>query len=175
MIEPLPLLGHVPAPEENADSFEGNAALKAIYYSASTPELVFADDSGLEVNALDGAPGVRSARYASADATDEANNELLLRNLGSAAERTARFVCVIALARAGEMLRTFRGTVEGEILRKPRGGNGFGYDPLFYYPPIGCSFAELTPEQKFAVSHRGNALRALLQSLAQEHCKPHLT
>jgi XTP/dITP diphosphohydrolase len=172
-IEPLPKLGYVPAPEENAESFEENACIKAIYYSAFTPELVFAEDSGLEVNALGGAPGVPSARYASPDATDEANNELLMRNLATATERTARFVCVIALARAGEVLQTFRGTVDGEILRTPRGASGFGYDPLFYYPPLGCSFAELTPEHKFAVSHRGNALRALVQSLAQENFKSH--
>ena len=173
VIEPLPQLGVVPAPEENAESFEGNAESKAIYYSAFTPELVFADDSGLEVDALGGAPGVRSARYAGPDATDEANNKLLLRSLGSATERAARFVCVIALARRGEVLQTFRGAVEGEILHSPRGANGFGYDPLFYYPPFDCSFAELAPEQKFAVSHRGNALRALFASLTQENFQTH--
>jgi XTP/dITP diphosphohydrolase len=173
VIEPLPQLGHVAAPEETADSFEENARAKAIYYSAFTPELVFADDSGLEVDALGGAPGVISARYAGLGATDEANNALLLRNLGSATQRTARFVCVIALARAGEVLQTFRGTVEGEILETPRGVNGFGYDPLFYYPPLGCSFAELAPEEKFAVSHRGNALRALLKFLTQENFEVH--
>jgi XTP/dITP diphosphohydrolase len=173
VIEPLPQLGQVPEPNESGTSFEENACAKAIYYSAFTPELVFADDSGLEVDALGGAPGVLSARYAGPDATDQGNNALLLRNLRSTTQRTARFVCVIALARAGEVLQTFRGTVEGEILRAPRGVNGFGYDPLFYYPPLGCSFAELAPEQKFAVSHRGNALRGLVKSLAQENFKPH--
>lgn len=173
VIEPLPQLGHVPAPEETADTFEENARAKAIYYSEFTPELVFADDSGLEVDALGGAPGVISARYAGLNATDEANNALLLRNLASTTPRTARFVCVIALARAGEVLQTFRGTVEGEILRMPSGENGFGYDPLFYYPPLGCSFAELAPEEKFAVSHRGNALRALLRFLTQENFEVH--
>lgn len=168
VIEALPQLGRVPAPEESGASFEENAQAKAIYYSAFTPELVFADDSGLEVEALDHAPGVFSARYAGADATDDANNALLLRNLAAVTQRSARFVCVIALARERQVLRTFRGAVEGEILRKPRGRNGFGYDPLFYYPPLGRSFAELTPEQKFEVSHRGKALRALFQYLGQK-------
>jgi XTP/dITP diphosphohydrolase len=168
VIEPLPRLGRIPTPEENAESFEENARTKAIYYSAFTSELVFADDSGLEVNALDGAPGVRSARYAGQDATDDENNALLLRNLASTPQRTARFVCVIALARSGRMIQTFHGAVEGEILWTPQGANGFGYDPLFYYPPLGCSFAELAPEQKFAVSHRGKAFRSLLEWLPQE-------
>ncbi len=172
-IEPLAILGSVPAPEENGATFEENARIKAIYYSGFTQESVFADDSGLEVDALSGAPGVISARYAGPDATDEANNALLLRNLESIAQRTGRFVCVIALARQGKVLQTFRGAVEGEILRAARGANGFGYDPLFYYPPFACSFAELAPEQKFAVSHRGIAVRSMLDSLSQENLHPH--
>ena len=172
-IEPLPILRTVPPPVENGTTFEENARIKAIYYSAFTQQLVFADDSGLEVDALGGAPGAISARYAGPHATDEANNALLLRNLESIAQRSGRFVCVIALARQGKVLQTFHGAVEGEILRAPRGTNGFGYDPLFYYPPFACSFAELAPEQKFAVSHRGIALRNLLNFLSQENLRPH--
>src|SRR6185437_9326233 len=136
------------------------------YYSGFTSELVFADDSGLEVDALDGAPGVYSARYAGPNATDADNNELLLQRLKPAGNRSARFVCVIAVARAGRILETFRGTVEGCILYQPRGDGGFGYDPLFFYPPFGQTLAEATPETKFSVSHRGKALRAMMQWLA---------
>jgi XTP/dITP diphosphohydrolase len=120
----------------------------------------------LEVDRLAGEPGAYSARYAGPHATDQANNELLLRKLGDAPERSARFVCVIALAEGGEVRQTFRGTVEGEILHAPRGPGGFGYDPLFYYPPFGCSFGEVDGPKKFDVSHRGKALRALLKTLA---------
>jgi XTP/dITP diphosphohydrolase len=165
-IEPLPELRRIPAPAEDGATFEENARLKAAYYSAFTREPVFADDSGIEVDALGGAPGVYSARYAGVGAADAQNNALLLRNLEDATNRTARFVCAIALARDGQVLETLRGSVEGEILHAPRGEGGFGYDPLFFYPPRACSFAELSAQEKFAVSHRGNALRALLHSRA---------
>jgi XTP/dITP diphosphohydrolase len=171
-IEPLPGLSAIQAPEETGSTFEENARLKARYYSRFTPELVFADDSGIEVDALRGAPGVRSARYAGPSATDAENNSLLLRNLETASDRCARFICVITLARAGVVLGTFGGVVEGEILRAPRGFGGFGYDPLFFYSPFGCAFAELTPEKKFSVSHRGKALRALCEFLSQEKLQP---
>ena len=164
-IAPLPNLKSITSPEETGSSFEENASLKAIYYSRFTPEIVLADDSGLEVDALDGAPGVFSARYSGPDATDEDNNNTLLHNLGGTTTRSARFVCVIALARAGEILTTTRGAVEGEILHTPQGANGFGYDPLFFYPPLGRSFAELTSDEKLLVSHRGKALRALIEKL----------
>jgi XTP/dITP diphosphohydrolase len=160
-ISPLPGLENIRPPEETGRTFEENATLKAVYYSHFTPEIVLADDSGLEVDVLGGAPGVRSARYSGPNATDEDNNNLLLHNLGSTTARSARFVCVVALARAGEILGTARGTVEGEILRTPRGANGFGYDPLFFYPPLNRSFAELTPDEKLSISHRGKALRTL--------------
>lgn len=172
LIEPLPHLGPIPVPEETGATFDENARLKAVYYSAFTPELVFADDSGLEVDALAGAPGVHSARYAGPHATDAENNALLLQNLANLTRRSARFVCVLAVARQGQVLQTFRGIVEGEILPAPRGDGGFGYDPLFFYPPFGCSLAEIAPEQKFAVSHRGNALRALSAWLSQEKLQP---
>jgi XTP/dITP diphosphohydrolase len=165
-VEPLPGLKSIEAPEETGDTFEANAVLKAEYYSRLAPGPLFADDSGLEVDALGGEPGVLSARYAGPAATDEDNNRLLLRNLEPHAGRTGRFVCVIALAQNGNVIKTFRGTVEGEILREARGPGGFGYDPLFYYPPFGCSFGEVEGERKFAVSHRGNALRLLLDHLS---------
>lgn len=165
-IEPLPgLHGEILPPEENGTTFEENACAKAIYYSGFTPECVLADDSGLEVDALHGAPGVYSARYAGSAASDEDNNNLLLRDLGNESHREARFVCVLAVARGGRLLMTAHGVVEGEILPAPRGCGGFGYDPLFFYAPLERSFAELTPEEKFAVSHRGNALRTLFERL----------
>jgi XTP/dITP diphosphohydrolase len=161
----LPGLGDIDPPEETGDTFESNAAQKAIYYSRFTSELVFVDDSGLSVDALGGAPGVYSARYAGPEADDEANNRLLLERMRGVSGRTARFVCVIALARRGESIRTFRAEVEGRLLEEPRGSNGFGYDPLFYYPPFGCGFGEVDRERKQSVSHRGQALRALLTYL----------
>jgi XTP/dITP diphosphohydrolase len=164
-IEPLAELKSIPAPEENGATFEENARLKASYYSRFAPGPLCADDSGLAVDALGGEPGVYSARYAGPHATDQANNRLLLERLGDERNRTARFVCVIALAEGGEVRQTFRGEVEGEILREARGPGGFGYDPLFYYPPFGRSFGEVDGPEKFEVSHRGKALRALLKSL----------
>jgi XTP/dITP diphosphohydrolase len=163
-VAPLADMKSIAAPEENGATFEENARIKAAYYSRLEAGPLFADDSGLEVEALGGAPGVLSARYAGG-AGDEANNRLLLDRLGDNPHRTARFVCVIALAEAGVVRATFRGTVEGEILHQARGPAGFGYDPLFCYPPFGCSFGEVDGENKFAVSHRGNALRLMLESL----------
>lgn len=166
-IEPLPGLPEIAAPVENGASFEENASLKAKSYSVLTEELVLADDSGLEVSALHGAPGIYSARYAGPNATDAANNDLLLCRLENQEDREARFVCSVALARAGHVLTTMRGSVEGEILKQPRGDRGFGYDPLFFYPPLGRTFAEVTQHEKFAVSHRGQALRKLFTLIAQ--------
>ncbi len=165
-VEPLPGLKSIEAPEETGATFEENAALKAAYYSRFAPGLLFADDSGLEVDALGGEPGVLSARYAGG-LGDDANNALVLERLGDRSDRTARFVCVIAVAEAGVVKATFRGTVEGEILREVRGGGGFGYDPMFYYPPFGCSFGEVDGERKFGVSHRGAASRAMLGWLGE--------
>jgi len=165
-IESLPDLKSIPAPEEVGQTFEDNAALKARYYSRFTGDLVFADDSGLAVEALDGAPGLHSARFAGIDATADANNKLLLDRLGEETHRTASFICVITLARSGSTLKTFRGEVTGEILTAARGAGGFGYDSLFFYPPLGKSFAEISAEEKFSASHRGLALRQLLDYLA---------
>jgi XTP/dITP diphosphohydrolase len=128
---------------------------------------VFADDSGIAVDALGGAPGVHSARWAGPQRDDLANNDKLLQELSGvrAEERTAHYVCVIALARAGRILTIVEGRADGIILERPRGQGGFGYDPLFFYAPLSKTFAELAPEEKFAVSHRGSAFRKLLQFL----------
>jgi XTP/dITP diphosphohydrolase len=166
-IATLPNLSSIDPVEETGETFEENAIRKAVYYSAHAPGPLFADDSGLEVDALGGEPGVRSARFAGPGATNEANNLLLLEKLRGVERRTARFVCLIALAEKGSLLATFRGVVEGEILHQARGNNGFGYDPLFFYPPFGCSFGELGGERKLLVSHRGQALRQLLAAIGR--------
>lgn len=171
-ISELPGLNQIAACEETGRTFEDNAVLKAAYYGQHAPGLLFADDSGLEVDSLGGAPGVRSARYAGAGATDDRNNRLLLTNLSGRQDRRARFVCVIALADRGNLVRTFRGSAEGEILYSPRGSGGFGYDPLFYYPPLDRSFGELSLEEKMTVSHRGKALTELFRYLAHPAAQP---
>jgi len=169
-IAPLPGLDGGPTVVEDGATFEANARKKAEHYSRyAAGELVLADDSGLMVDALAGAPGVLSARYAAApgelNSTDAANNRRLLRDMDSVseAERAARFVCVIAAARDGRTLATFQAAARGRILRLPRGSGGFGYDPLFYFPAREKTFAELTPEEKATVSHRGAAFRKFLE------------
>ena len=164
-LEPLPHLANIPPCEETGVTFEENAIQKALYYSKFCDDYLFVDDSGLELDALNGAPGVYSARYAGPHATDEANNRLLLDRTRHASNRSARFVCVVALARAGQLIRTFRGEVEGLLTPAPRGSNGFGYDPLFFYPPFGCTFGEASDEQKMSVSHRGQALEKMFAYL----------
>ncbi len=162
---PLPGLRDLPAPPENGATFEENATLKALYYSRQIDGPLLAEDSGLEVEALGGDPGVRSARYAGEGATDAENNARLLEELKGVSDRTARFVSVVVLARQGQVLRVARGTVEGQILEAPCGNEGFGYDPLFFYPAFGCAFGEVPADRKFQVSHRGNALRGLFRGL----------
>jgi XTP/dITP diphosphohydrolase len=162
-IEPVGNLRALPVPVEDGETFEQNAVKKALHYSAYAAEPVFADDSGLEVDALGGAPGVYSARFAGEGATDAANNRLLIERLQGVEDRTARFVCVIALARHGELLGVFPGSVEGRIVDEARGHNGFGYDPHFYHAPFGSTFGEAPGERKMDVSHRGQALRAMLE------------
>src|SRR2546423_14972545 len=168
---PIPTLSAIPPPAETGDSFEANARLKAEYYSHyARGELILADDSGLTVDALDGEPGVRSARYAegheyaSAQDQDEANNRLVLERTKDLPEekRGAAFVCVIAVAKDGTTLAAFQGEVRGRLLNAPRGHNGFGYDPLFFFPELGRSFAELSNEEKLSVSHRGRAFEKFL-------------
>ena len=162
VIELLPGLSDIAPPDETGSTFEENATLKAVYYGAHTGGWLFAEDSGIEVDALGGVPGVWSARFAGPHATDDDNNQKLIASLESSTDRTARYVCVIALVQGGRLERTFRRTVEGEITRAPRGTNGFGYDPYFFYSPFGCTFGEASTEQKQSVSHRGAAFRSML-------------
>jgi XTP/dITP diphosphohydrolase len=174
----IPSFSSLPLVVEDGTTFEENARKKAESYSLAAPgELVLADDSGLEVDALGGAPGVHSARYAAVEphaaesnTSDDANNARVLRELAKVdrEKRMARFVCVLAVARNGQTLSTFRGTAEGVILESGRGSNGFGYDPLFYFPQIGKTFAELSPEEKGRYSHRGVAFRAFLSWCRKE-------
>ena len=164
-IQLLPDFKSIPSPVEDGATFGDNAIIKARHYSAYLHAPIFADDSGLMVDALDGAPGVYSARYSGEGATDESNNRLLLENLHGVSDRSARFVCLIALVQRGRVLGLYSGSVEGTILEAPRGSGGFGYDPLFYYPPFGCTFGEATDEQKSTASHRGLALRNMLRAL----------
>ena len=191
-IEALPNLNQIPEPIEDATTFQGNADLKAIAYSLAAPGLlVFADDSGLEVPSLNNQPGVRSARFAddylldhpndsviSTEAqrsgetlvfrptTDARNNALLLHLMQHEPDRAARFVCNLALARDGEVLLRSEGSVDGQLLYSPRGADGFGYDPLFLVPSLNLTFAEIPREQKWRLSHRGNAFRSLLAQIA---------
>jgi len=171
-IAAIPNFSSLPLVVEDGHTFEENARKKAEQYSRYVPgEIVVADDSGLEVDALNGAPGVHSARYAAdqphladANTDDEANNARVLRELKHVPsdKRTARFVCVLAMASDGKTLQIFRGVAEGIILDTPRGTNGFGYDPLFYFPEIQKTFAELSAEDKSKYSHRGAAFRQFL-------------
>ena len=152
--------------EETGTTFEENAVLKAETLAKELNMIVIADDSGLAVDALDGAPGVYSARYAG-DHDDEANIVKVLENLAGVPEekRTARFMCALAIAGPEMDTTTVFGTCEGVILQEKRGTNGFGYDPIFFIPELGRAMAELTPEEKGAISHRGNAIRKLAQAL----------
>lgn len=156
----VPALGEV---EETGTTFEENAALKALAASAHFGGWVLADDSGLEVDALSGAPGVYSARFSGEGATDVTNRALLLEKLAGVPsnQRSARFRCVIALARGGEVLAHFSGAVEGAIIQSEKGEGGFGYDPLFVPEGFGETFAELGAETKNRLSHRGRALAGL--------------
>jgi XTP/dITP diphosphohydrolase len=177
-VRTLPGFASLPSVVEDGKTFEENARKKAEQYSFSVPgEVVIADDSGLEVDVLGGAPGVYSARYAAeaphepgANTDDDENNARVLRELEGVPpeKRTGRFVCVIVAARDGEMLGVFRGTAEGIILDHLRGTNGFGYDPMFYFPAIQKTFADLTPEEKARYSHRGAAFQKFLQWMDEQ-------
>jgi XTP/dITP diphosphohydrolase len=194
-VKALPGIESLPACIEDGRTFEENARKKALHYSAYVSGPVFADDSGICVGALREAPGVLSARFAGPHATDDENNRKLLEELrrletmqdsspaslqarledrgmalplaNQPSRRAAHYVCVIALAHCGRILCVTEGRADGVIVDEPRGTGGFGYDPYFFYPPLGKTFAELTPEGKFAVSHRGNAFRKLLDFLSQ--------
>jgi XTP/dITP diphosphohydrolase len=180
-LEAVPAIDTLPPCVEDGATFEANARQKALHYSAYVDGPVFADDSGICVDALGGAPGTLSARFAGPEADDAANNQKLLAelrrvetsgsNAGRAQEsapagRAAHYVCVIALAECGRVLTVVEGRADGIIIDTPRGSGGFGYDPYFFYPPLGRTFAELSPEEKFAVSHRGEAFRKLLDYLS---------
>lgn len=173
---PMPLLWrslaefpHIPDALETGATFAENARLKALHYSAATGLPTLADDSGLEVDYLGGAPGVHSARYAGPQQDSAANNRKLLAALAGVPpqQRTARFRCSMAFAQPGEILAESTGVLEGRIADAPRGAGGFGYDPLFVLPELNLTTAELTPQQKHAISHRGQALRAMLPLIEQ--------
>lgn len=173
-LSPLPGMAGIPPAIEDGTTFEQNARIKAEYYSRLTPgELVLAEDSGLAVDALNGAPGVHSARYAAVlqsgvasdlNSDDQANNAALIAQLKrlNRDRYAGKYISVIALARNGQILATFTGEAPGELLTVPRGTQGFGYDPLFYFPALGKTFAELPLEQKREHSHRGKAFRQFL-------------
>jgi XTP/dITP diphosphohydrolase len=180
-VQPLPGFADLPTCVEDGTTFEENARKKAIHYSQDCGDWVFADDSGICVDALGDAPGIYSARFAGPEATDKQNNEKLLADLrqlearhtqtthtrlpAGNPNRAAHYVCVIALAQAGHVLTVVEGRVDGVIIDEPRGSGGFGYDPYFFYPPLGKTLAEINPEEKSAVSHRGAAFRKLLDYL----------
>ncbi len=171
VVEALPGIEALPECVEDGDTFSANARKKALHYSRLTScftgGLVLGDDSGLEVDALGGSPGVRSRRFAGPNATDARNNAKLLDAMWDvpASKRGAQFVCVLALAQAGEVVAEFTGVARGLLLEAPRGENGFGYDPLFLDPDCNKTFAELEPEEKLERSHRGKALRAMFEWL----------
>ena len=176
-VVPVAEVHDAPAPEETRATFAENARDKALYYARATGHWCLADDSGLVVDALGGAPGVYSARYAvedlppdaSRDEIDRANNAKLLAEMKDVPEpqRTARFVCHLAMASPQSVLLEAQGRVEGRILRTPRGENGFGYDPVFFIPSCGCTAAELSPREKNRVSHRGKAVRRFVKLLEE--------
>ena len=159
----------IPEPEENGATFAENARLKALYYSRATGLASVADDSGLEIDALDKAPGVHSARWHGTDYAVKFRKIYELLGEKGASGSTARFVCSVALADKGRVAFEATGTVEGEIAPEPKGAHGFGYDPIFYYPPYGRTLAEIELEQKGAVSHRGRAFAALREYLTNHY------
>jgi XTP/dITP diphosphohydrolase len=167
----LVTLGDLPPieePEETGQTFEDNARLKALYYSARSGMTTVAEDSGLVIDGLDGEPGVRSARFLRPDASYPERFAAIFQQLAGPPEknRAARFVCALAVARDAAIIYEARGTIEGEIAREARGSGGFGYDPIFSYPPFGSTLAEVSEEAKRAVAHRGQAFRALASWLS---------
>jgi XTP/dITP diphosphohydrolase len=167
-IELLPQFGELPPFDESAPTFAENAAGKALHYSRLVTDAVIADDSGLVVPALGGAPGVHSARYVGPNVTDADRCQKLLEAMRgkTGKERWAKFVCVLALAQHGRAIAVFSASAEGLIAESPRGTRGFGYDPIFYFQELGRTYAEMSGEQKNEYSHRGRAFRKLLAFLA---------
>jgi len=173
-IELLPRFGEFPSFEESAPTFAENAAGKALHYSRFTDDAVLADDSGLVVPALGGAPGVHSARYAGPGASDADRVEKLLGEMRGKVglERHARFVCVTAVAQAGRAMAVVSDLAQGVITAEPRGAGGFGYDPVFLFAELGRTYAELTPDEKNAYSHRGKSFRKLLYVISPNNFVP---
>jgi XTP/dITP diphosphohydrolase len=173
-IELLPRFGEFPSFEESAPTFAENSVGKALHYSRFADEAVLADDSGLVVPVLDGAPGVFSARYAGPGASDADRVQKLLREMRGkeGAERRARFVCVTAVARAGRAIAVVSDLARGVITEEPRGDGGFGYDPIFLFEQLGRTYAELTPAEKNAYSHRGKSFSKLLYMLSSDGVAP---
>lgn len=173
-IEPLPRFREFPSFEESAPTFAENSAGKALHYSRFTNEAVLADDSGLVVPALGGAPGVYSARYAGPRASDAERVQKLLGEMRGkvGAERRARFVCVTAVARAGRAIAVVSDLARGVITCEPRGAGGFGYDPVFLFEELGRTYAELTSDEKNAYSHRGKCFSKLLYTIAPGDVAP---
>ena len=160
-VEPVSAHANAPPPEETGRTFAENARLKALYYGRLVPHLTVADDSGIEIDGLDGEPGVRSARFGGP--TYPEKFDLIYERLRARAAlgSPARFVCAVAVVEGGRVVFEARGTIEGRIADRPAGNAGFGYDPIFFYPPYGCTLAEVSAERKAAVSHRGQAFREL--------------
>jgi XTP/dITP diphosphohydrolase len=173
-LESIPNFDRIPAFEENAPTFAENAVGKAIHSSRFASGIVIADDSGLVVPALSGAPGVHSARYAGPDASDTDRIQKLLREMSGMEgdDRRARFVCVLAVAESGKVCGLFSACSEGEILEAPRGDHGFGYDPVFYFPTLGKTYAEISREEKNVHSHRGKAFRKAVEFLLSQQNPP---
>ena len=157
----------IPEPEETGTGFAENAVRKALHYAAATDQLTVAEDSGLEIDALDGAPGVHSARFNGATYPEKFQRIYQQLQARGAAGSSARFVCALALARRGQIIYERRDTIEGRIAASPRGSGGFGYDPIFFFPPCGRTLAEMAPDEKAAVSHRGKNFRALREFLGE--------
>ena len=171
-VEPITAYSTGPAPAETGRTFAENARLKALHYGRLAPHLTVADDSGLEIDDLDGEPGIHSARFNGATYAEKfAVIHARLRERGSRAS-PARFVCAVAAAERGNLVFEAGGTIEGRIAETPAGGGGFGYDPIFFYPPYGCTLAEVPPERKAAVSHRGQAFRKLRDFVASRSTRP---
>ena len=166
-VETLASYPSIPEPEETGTTFAENATRKALHYAAATDQLTVAEDSGLQINALDGAPGIHSARFNGATYPEKFQRIYQQLQERGAAGSSARFVCALALARRGQIIYERRETIEGRIAASPRGTGGFGYDPIFLFPPCGRTLAEMAPDEKAAVSHRGKAFRALLGFLGE--------
>ena len=163
----------VRAPEETGTTFQENAKLKALYYSSKIPQLTVAEDSGLQIDGLDGAPGIHSARYPGVTYQEKFRRIYAQLHERGLTTSSARFICAVALAQNQRIIFESQGVIEGRIAEQPAGIEGFGYDPIFFYPPFSRTLAELTPKQKARVSHRGQAFRTLHEYLARhDNAKP---